>query len=369
MVAGVTTPTTGPSVFLNGTVTHASGVVSFTGTNFSATAGNIYLMAGGELHTFGCLSAISSNQFFSFTSTALKAIFATDCVFSGTGTSTFAVMDGSAMTVSFIGYDCNIGYPVQMTCTGAAASFSLSLGSSVLSLSCAFSCGGFNYDMRQMTSIHGDGTHALVTSGASTTSGSFAIRNSSVGVPPAGNLFDFTLGSGMDWLIDNCSVGDGSSWSYIESASNNLRNSSFYLDTTGNSQANQNARLVFNCSNTGWRGTQWHVQQSMAQFSSASIQTLISIPVAAGSAITLQGQITGSNAGHTDITGGNFMVVADGTAAALIGGPVCNINASTTGTFAASFSGGNLLIQVTAPSAAAYNWVSTFQYQFLQDNT
>tara|TARA_R110000868_G_scaffold121883_1_gene323327 strand:- start:5762 stop:6445 length:684 start_codon:yes stop_codon:yes gene_type:complete len=96
--------------------------------------------------------------------------------------------------------------------------------------------------------------------------------------------------------------------------------------------------------------------------SSGSYTTITSIPVAAGTSIVLEGQMIGSNAGHTDITGGDLMVVADGTAAAIVGFPVINVQTTTTGIFKALFSGGNLLVQVQAPSSAAYNWKFTYTY-------
>lgn len=109
-------------------------------------------------------------------------------------------------------------------------------------------------------------------------------------------------------------------------------------------------------------------KQAVLQTTSGSAQTLATIAVAAGTAMTIKGIITGANAGHTDITGGSYEVVVDGTAAAIVGSPSLNIQASTTGTFSVSFSAGNLLVQVTAPSAAAYNWATTYQYQPMISN-
>ncbi len=93
--------------------------------------------------------------------------------------------------------------------------------------------------------------------------------------------------------------------------------------------------------------------------------TITTIPVAAGQSVVLEGRMIASNVGHTDITGGPVMAVADGTAAALIGSPVINVEATSTGTFQVIFSGADLLIQVQAPSSAAYSWSFTYKYTYL----
>lgn len=118
----------------------------------------------------------------------------------------------------------------------------------------------------------------------------------------------------------------------------------------------------------GFSAAQFTTKQEGLQTTSGSAQTLATIAVAAGTTMLIKGVIAGANAGHTDMTGGSYEVLVDGTAAAIVGSPSLNIQATSTGTFAASFSGGNLLIQVTAPSAAAYNWVTTYQYQPMISN-
>lgn len=93
--------------------------------------------------------------------------------------------------------------------------------------------------------------------------------------------------------------------------------------------------------------------------------TITNIPVAAGTSIVLKGMMIASNAGHTNITGGDLMVVADGTAAAIVGSPVVNVEATTSGTFQAIFSGGDLLVQVQAPTPDAYDWKFIYSYTTL----
>ena len=95
---------------------------------------------------------------------------------------------------------------------------------------------------------------------------------------------------------------------------------------------------------------------------SSSFTQIVSIPVASGTSIVLEGKIIASNAGNTNLTGGNIMVCADGTAASIVGFPVINVQHTTTGVFRAIFSAGNLVIQVRAPSSALYNWKFNYSY-------
>jgi hypothetical protein len=98
---------------------------------------------------------------------------------------------------------------------------------------------------------------------------------------------------------------------------------------------------------------------------SNAFQTITTIVVDNGTSIVLEGTMIASNVGHTDITGGDLVVIADGTAAALVGSPVVNVQASTTGTFQTIFSGNTLLVQVRAPTADSYDWRFTYSYTTL----
>lgn len=92
---------------------------------------------------------------------------------------------------------------------------------------------------------------------------------------------------------------------------------------------------------------------------------ITTLPVPSGSAITLQGRIIGSNVAHTEITGGDLMVVVDEPQAAIIGFPVINVETTSTGIFRCRWSAGNLLVEVRATSSATYNWKHTYTYTTL----
>ena len=354
----------GSSVFLSGTIIYSGANSSITNINFTNISGNPIIIQSGTLVLSGCYCSMSSGQFIALTTTGNKTIAIQDCNFNGSGTASFFYTDGDNSSKTIIINRVFASFPGVSTITGSTSTLVIYQELSHIDTSWMLDCESVDYDARNCPAITGLG-QAIVTSGSHVTEGFISFTNSNV-EPGGGYVFDLTLGSGIVWRIQNCIGGSElSSWSYLESAANNSRDATFYIyDATAQATA-----LVFNTQNEGWRGTQWQQMQAMVQTTSGSAQTLITLPVPVGSAVTLQGQITGSNAGHTDITGGNFLIVADGTAAAIIGSPVINVCASTSGTITTTFSAGNVLVQVTAPSSAAYNWVSTYQFQNVINNT
>jgi len=85
-------------------------------------------------------------------------------------------------------------------------------------------------------------------------------------------------------------------------------------------------------------------------------------------AITLKGQIIGSNVAHTDITGGTFMICARRTTAGnvtQVGTTTVDIKADSTATFTCDVDIGTqtVRVMVTGIAATSYNWTTTFEYQ------
>ena len=364
---GNTTGTGGTSVFLIGTVTQTSGNVLFSGIDFSLTSGNIFNFSSGSLNLIACNSAHSSNSLFVLTTANAKNINLQNCVFFGSSTATLISTDNSSMSIVLLTANNSIQYnSTQTTITGAGASITIAHEYDHHVVSWIFNCGSYGYDTRY-SSISAASGFPLLTNGANVSAATVSFFNSEL-QPQSSVFFDFSLGSGVNWEIVNSSIISRTStdFSITEPANITRLAHSFVKEV---SLTSQSAQQIFSTNISGWRGSEYIQKQAMLQTTSGSVQTLITIPVAAGTAIALQGIISATNTGHTDITGGNFLVIADGTSATIIGTPVLNIISSTTGTFSATFSGGNLIIQVTAPSASAYNWVSTYQYQQVINNT
>ncbi len=104
-----------------------------------------------------------------------------------------------------------------------------------------------------------------------------------------------------------------------------------------------------------------------ATISTATVTPTVisSVSIATTNTITVQGIVNGNNGngGSPDSTGGTFMATVSGLGgtAVLVGTPMIDVNASSTGTFSVSVTGSTLQVIVTAPSAAAYNWNTTYQ--------
>ncbi len=92
-------------------------------------------------------------------------------------------------------------------------------------------------------------------------------------------------------------------------------------------------------------------------------ETIISsLNIPNGVCITLKGTVLGSSVDHSDVTGGDFLVVADGTQQAIIGITLTNVMSSTSGSFNVTMTGSSLDITVTSPLVAIYNWKTNYSF-------
>ena len=99
---------------------------------------------------------------------------------------------------------------------------------------------------------------------------------------------------------------------------------------------------------------------------SAAQLTLLSVQIPSNTSGTIFGWLSAMDALHTDATGGNFLATFINNAGTLsiVGSPVINLNATSTGTFTVDASGVNARVRITAPSVASYNWNCNYFFIF-----
>lgn len=112
------------------------------------------------------------------------------------------------------------------------------------------------------------------------------------------------------------------------------------------------------------------MSQSTTQTSDTTTTTIITISVPTGASCLIQGTVNGASADHTDATGAQFSLIANNDVGTLTINPLPTINimATTTGTVSVTTSGTDLLVQVTSPLNAAYNWSAWYSYNLLVTN-
>ena len=344
--------------------------VEITGTFTISTAAetkitNVWLNQSGSNNIFnitgscilqlsGCRVDLSSGVCFSISASSPSIIIGTSTIVATSTAKMFASSTSGDFTFSVGNSILNDGGTASTIGSGTifedlVATYS-TLGISIDATAANIAAISCNY-----CSLGGDGNSFISMNSGSNGSGATFTDCTLVG---SGTVFASSNTCTKTFELVNCT--------FISTTVFQSGNFSNY--TIANSNYNGN-RTVNKYQITGFQGTDAISGQATLHTTSGSAQTLISIPVASGTAITLQGIISAANAAHSDMTGGSFLVMADGTAAAIVASPVLNIIPTSTGTFSASFSGGNLLIQVTAPSASAYNWVANYTYQPILTNT
>lgn len=120
--------------------------------------------------------------------------------------------------------------------------------------------------------------------------------------------------------------------------------------------------------NSGYTGSNLVTSQSAVTTTDATVTVLVSIAVAEGDTITIDGFVTGSKDDHSDACGGKFCVTArraTGGNVSLTGGaPLIVVNATSTALFNAAVDTGTQTVRITVTGIAAttYYWVASYQY-------
>lgn len=356
---GVVYPNSGSSVYGNTLAVRIDGKINFVSSNQVNRFENIYFLATGKdnfdininvrLEFLNCY-VVTANGFAAFKPSAVRTL-TVNCVDSlFTGLQMFDD-NGVQCAASFFYQGCTISG--AYTATNAATTLYVQGFESTLSRGYTCNC--------NTVGVHMEG-------------GSVGIANWTFSGATVATIYLSKLTSSQFPTIT--SVAATSSLQMIDCQfttttitlpSSVIINPSTFRDASKGWKLRDQSNSL-GISSIGFTEANLITKQAVLQTTSGAAQTLATIAVAAGTAMTIKGIITGANAGHTDITGGSYEVVVDGTAAAIVGSASLNVQASTTGTFAVSFSGGNLLVQVTAPSAAAYNWATTYQIQPMVSN-
>lgn len=352
-------------VVLNGSVTISTGLSKLQGISFRRTTGSVALITGGKLYLNCCDGSLVSGQLFHCTGATDKFMYVADSTFNFDAASSIISHDGSncfaKLQTRNSTYDCA---GVTSTLSGPNGFVAVEhFNDRLVSHSYVYNCANAIFESL-FTAVSGNANNPIVTTSASTEA-DVQINNSSIDVGTATPVLNIGKATATS-SITNSNILFNTTLTPNVYAAGQKRESSFQI--WDNSPFTDSA-MVYNALVTGYVGSEYTTKQAFLHTTSGAAQTLISYTPAAGTAVTISGSLTGSNVGHTDITGGNFMVVADGTAAAIVGTPVINVCTSTTGDITATFSAGAVLIQVTAPSAAAYNWVSTYNIQPVISNS
>jgi hypothetical protein len=355
---------------------------------------SVYIVGNGALTT-------STNSFLSFTGITFNTISGDALTLTTGSTNSINVTFKNCYSSSIFGFltNCSVG--------NASSTVSIQINdctffSSIITSSGAGAC---SVDDRGSVSYFIGTGNIFASSGAnswqvancsyksftiinsSSTAFSFSANDSVIYSSATGNFFEITSSGGFGAIFKSCDIGAIGEGALFNSTGTGVANYRL-LECSIGVQSIQNSSVPNGinaaCSSyvtyengptwkgpgiTGYFGSEAYLSQSVVHTTSTSATTIILLTPGAGTALTIKGQVTGSNAGHTDITGADFFVTCDGTAATIVGTPVINVNATSTGNVTASFSVGQLHINVTAPSSAAYNWVSSYQVQPLISNT
>ncbi len=123
---------------------------------------------------------------------------------------------------------------------------------------------------------------------------------------------------------------------------------------------------------SGFTGSQLVTKQAGIQTANTTPTVLVSIPLSTNEAVTVTGTVTGSDAAHSDYTGGFFCVTAGRGAGniALATPPFPIVSATSTGLFDISVDVGTQAILVTVTGInTSYNWVCNYNYQKVLSNS
>lgn len=159
------------------------------------------------------------------------------------------------------------------------------------------------------------------------------------------------------------SLGNANTWT-----NTNTFNGTTIVDATTFTSTSISSKLIA----SGYTGSQLVTKQSGVQTTNTTPTVLASIPVSTNEAVTVTGTVTGSDAAHSDYTGGFFCITAGRGAGniALATPPFPIVSATSTGLFDISVDVGTQAILVTVTGInTSYNWVCNYNYQKVLSNS
>lgn len=158
-------------------------------------------------------------------------------------------------------------------------------------------------------------------------------------------------------------LGNANTWT-----NTNTFNGTTIVDATTFTSTSISSKLIA----SGYTGSQLVTKQSGVQTTNTTPTVLASIPVSTNEAVTVTGTVTGSDAAHSDYTGGFFCITAGRGAGniALATPPFPIVSATSTGLFDISVDVGTQAILVTVTGInTSYNWVCNYNYQKVLSNS
>lgn len=354
--------TSSKSVSLNGTVSIATGVrCKINGVHFSRTSGSIFSCTGGTLELSNCTSTVTTGILFSLTSTAAKNFYFSNCTFNGISSSAFMTTNSDAMTVTVRAESTSISFDVDSSFTNSTDIVTIDLFNCKNITTWILNSGTTNFTA-QNCYFEGSGG-SIINTGASAT-GTINLYNCIVSVTSNPVITIANVAMNLYYLFT----------SFVGS-----------LDPTFSFPANHqiNKNLRFNAVSgllehrgiaAGYRNSQWIQGQSSLQTSNATPTVLFSISLDELDSITIEGTITAANTAHTNSIGGSFTATASRATAGnvtLTNDPTLFITSTSTASFsvAVDTSTQTIRVLVTGIAATTYNWVTTYRYQKILNNT
>ncbi len=158
-------------------------------------------------------------------------------------------------------------------------------------------------------------------------------------------------------------LGNANTWT-----NTNTFNGTTIVDATTFTSTSISSKLIA----SGFTGSQLVTKQAGIQTADTTPTVLVSIPVSTNEAVTVTGTVTGSDAAHSDYTGGFFCVTAGRGAGniSLATPPFPIVSATSTGIFDISVDVGTQAILVTVTGInTSYNWVCNYNYQKVLSNS
>jgi hypothetical protein len=348
---------------LQGSVSLASGTAYINNVTISPASGvAAFNISGGTLTASYCNINLTAAVGVVYTTMTSKTFYLLDSTMIGDSTSTFYSHDGSNATILHSIQYSTVNFPTGITTlSGAAGTVNSRYIEANVQHAMLIELPTFSHvSLRSVCSQASTGSFFSVQSG--TNGGQISSWYT---------RFANNAGSTSAFIAIGVSAFAYEEYDCIFPATGGTFNPVTFASgqTVQSRSLNYYGGEMFSGTRTGFSGSENLIEQGFLQTTSASAATIYTVSVPAGTAVTVVANVIGSNAAHSDVTGGKIVVTADGTIGAIIGSPIVNLNATSTGSFTASFSSNQLLIQVIAPSTSAYNWVALVSVQPLLSNS